>query len=83
MNNKFAKPARQRPWLASPCRNRRALLPGIDDPHYRYAPHPNPLPLGEGVSLCALLRRPLSHGERDRVRGETYDYGSHFRDSGC
>ena len=32
-------------------------------------PHPSPLPLGEGVRPCLLRRRPLSHWERDRVRG--------------
>ena len=34
-----------------------------------HAPHPRPLPLGEGVWPRPLLGRPLSHGERDRVRG--------------
>jgi hypothetical protein len=26
-------------------------------------PHPNPLPMGEGVPPCALLGRSLSQGE--------------------
>jgi hypothetical protein len=32
-------------------------------------PHPNPLPMGEGVPLCPLFGRSLSQRERDRVRG--------------
>jgi hypothetical protein len=32
-------------------------------------PHPNPLPLGEGVRSQPLQQRALSH--RDRVRGES------------
>ncbi len=38
------------------------------------APHPVPLPLGEGTvlhALSALFRRPFSHGEKDRMRGVT------------
>ena len=35
------------------------------------APHPSPLPMGEGVRPQPLLGRPLSHGERDRVRGDS------------
>ena len=41
----------------------------------RHAPHPNPLPMGEGVPPQPLLGRSLSHGERDRVRGVTFDHG--------
>ncbi len=44
--------------------------------HYRHSPHPNPLPMGEGVPLCPLFGRPLSHGERDRVRGVTVVLGT-------
>ena len=44
--------------------------------HYRHSPHPNPLPMGEGVPLCPLFGRPLSHGERDRVRGVTVVLGA-------
>jgi hypothetical protein len=40
----------------------------------RSAPHPSPLPLGEGVPPQPLLGRPLSHGERDRVRGVPHGY---------
>ena len=32
-------------------------------------PSPCPSPQGRGGSLCPLRERPLSHGERDRVRG--------------
>ena len=35
------------------------------------APHPSPLPMGEGVRSQPLFGHPLSHGERDRVRGVT------------
>jgi cobyrinic acid a,c-diamide synthase len=34
------------------------------------APHPSPLPMGEGVRSQPLRGRSLSHGERDRVRGD-------------
>ena len=37
----------------------------------RHTPHPNPLPMGEGTRSQRLRGRPLSHGERDRVRGVT------------
>ncbi len=40
------------------------------------APHPSPLPMGEGVRPQPLNRRPLSQGERDRVRGERLDFSS-------
>src|SRR5208337_4486304 len=33
------------------------------------APHPSPLPMG--VTSQPLRRRSLSHGERDRVRGDS------------
>ncbi len=42
----------------------------------RISPHPVPLPLGEGVPLCPLRGRPLSQGERDRVRGVTLAIGA-------
>ena len=42
----------------------------ISERHY---PSPSPLPMGEGVPPCPLRRRPLSQGERDRVRGETFE----------
>ncbi len=38
------------------------------------SPHPSPLPLGEGVRSQPLQRRPLSQGERDRVRGNAVSY---------
>ncbi len=34
-------------------------------------PHAVPLPMGEGTVLQPLYRRPLSHGERDSVRGDS------------
>jgi hypothetical protein len=37
----------------------------------RSTPHPVPLPLGEGTPAQRLQHRPLSHGERDRVRGDS------------
>ena len=37
----------------------------------RTTPHPNPLPMGEGVPSQPLRGRPLSQRERDRVRGAT------------
>ena len=40
----------------------------------RSAPHPSPLPMGEGVRSRPLRSRPLSHGERDRVRGVPHGY---------
>ncbi len=43
------------------------------------APHPSPLPLGEGVPSQPLQRRPLSQGERDRVRGDAPDKGGRIR----
>ena len=34
-------------------------------------PHPVPLPMGEGTLHNRSEHRPLSHGERDRVRGDS------------
>ena len=53
------------PYFAGANRCRRKM-------HWRYAPHPRPLPMGEGVPPCPLRGRPLSHGERDRVRGASF-----------
>ncbi len=35
------------------------------------APHPVPLPMGEGTPSQRLRPDSLSHGERDRVRGDS------------
>ena len=43
-----------------------------------HLPHPVPLPMGEGTlqnSRCGQFRGSFSHGEKDRMRGVTFDYG--------
>ena len=40
-------------------------------------PSPQPSPPGRGGGLCPLRRRPLSQGERDRVRGDSLSIGVH------
>ncbi len=48
----------------------RLLTVGKSDRVFKEAaPHPSPLPMGEGVRAHPLHRRPLSLRERDRVRG--------------
>ena len=81
---RWQRPVRQAPADASVQRLRRSggeplhrhgpdgvfLARGADDPYYAFPPHPVPLPMGEGRPLAAVAKpRPLSHGERDRVRG--------------
>ena len=39
------------------------------------SPHPVPLPMGEGTVLQPLCRRPFSHGEKDRMRGDALSAG--------
>jgi cobaltochelatase CobN len=40
-------------------------------------PSPQPSPPGRGGRLCPSRRRSLSHGERDRVRGDSLSIGVH------
>jgi error-prone DNA polymerase len=43
---------------------------GLEADNLPLLPSPQPSPPGRGSRACTLQQRPLSHGERDRVRGE-------------
>ena len=50
---------------------------GVGDQYNAHYPSPQPSPHGRGSFAGTPLRsRPLSHGERDRVRGVTYVHGA-------